>query len=166
MTFHDLAALITAVRNQWTCGGMENQTATALAVLHGLAERAVCYREGVLTPAHLDFFNFNFDLIKKKGDITGLIIEQSAQKFGLHVCCPEDVVRELRAFFGSVETTDGEYARIILLDAEEINIGHDGKVPLLWLPKAYREEGAGIAWIERVCDIGSVGRFEPASTMD
>lgn len=166
MSFEEIGQVVVALRNQWVVSDNAGKTThTALAVLHGLAERAAFYQQGVLTPTHFNFFSWTFDLVKAE-NVRGVTIEREARKLGLHVCCPEDNIRDLRAYFGSVEGLEGHYARIILLDAEEISIGHDGKVPLLWLPKAYREEGAGIAWIERVCDAGSVGRFEPASTMD
>jgi hypothetical protein len=54
----------------------------------------------------------------------------------------------------------------MLLDDEDRNVEADLWVPINWLPRFYREEGAGVAWIERTYASGVKGRFEPASSRE
>jgi hypothetical protein len=75
-------------------------------------------------------------------------------------------VEALAGSFGYVDTVEEQQARVVLLDEQDQNAIADLWVPIGWLPRAYREEGAGVAWVQRKYRSGVKGRFEPASAGD
>ena len=132
---------------------------TALAVLHGLAERGIWLDLSRLAMA---FFQRNLRSLGRQR-ITGERIENEAARMGLPVCDPEETVEAVSANFGYVDTIEEHRARVVLLDEHDENAIADLWAPINWLPRAYREVGAGIAWVERKYRSGTKGRFEPAS---
>ena len=91
-------------------------------------------------------------------------IEEEATRLGLPVLDPEEIVLGIDANFGVVEAikSDGA-ARVLILDDTRESTLDDIIVPVSWIPRAFREEGAGIAWVERKYRCGVKGRFEPGS---
>ena len=131
----------------------------SLAVLHGLAERSAW---GDLSRQAMAFFQRNLRFLEQE-EITGQRVENEGARLGLPVCDTEETVEGVAGHFGYVDTIDGQRARVVLLDEHEKDSIADLWIPVNWLPRAYREDGAGIAWIERKYRSGVKGRFEPAS---
>ena len=131
----------------------------ALAVFHGLLEQCL-FAE--LDVRKLSFFGRNVQRVQEqKADAPGL--ENEARIIGLPVCDSQEQVESVSADFGFVEEIVDHEARVILLDEADRELKSDVTVPLVWLPSAYRREGAGVAWVERRYALGVKGRFEPAS---
>jgi len=135
---------------------------TALAVLHGLAERSV--RLNVHPPVKM-FFQRHLRLLER-GQLNATQIENEAARLGLPVCDPEETVESVSGRFGYVDTVDAQQARVILLDEREQGAVADLWIPVNWLPRSYRDEGAGVAWVERRYRSGTKGRFEPSSARE
>lgn len=137
----------------------ERPIRVALAVFHGLLEQCL--------PAELDvrklvFFERSLQHVQEqRADAAAL--ENEARILGLPVCDSEEPVVSVSADFGFVEEIADHEARVILLDEADREVKSDVTVPLVWLPSAYRREGAGVAWVERHYAMGVKGRFEPAS---
>ncbi len=158
-----LRSAITILRQLWgNLADADRATQTSLAALHGLAERLVT-RE--VTARVLNFFDRHLDRIREKRS-DSVALENEATFLGLPVLDPEESVVAINANFGIVEEVRNDQARVILLDDTDGHILDDFTVPINWLPLAYRDDGVGIAWVERRYASGVKGRFEPASTRE
>ena len=148
------------IRTRWV--GWEHEKRpirVALAVFHGLIEQCLLAE---LDIRKLSFFDRNVPRVEeRRADAAAL--ENEARILGLPVCDSEEQVESVSADFGFVEEIVDREARVILLDEADRDVQSDVTVPLVWLPSAYRREGAGVAWVERHYALGVKGRFEPAS---
>lgn len=155
-----LKPTVERVRHRWVGWEEEERPARlALAVFHGLAERCL---SGEIDLPKVGFFERNLPRILEKR-VNPSALENEARVFGLPVCEPAERVKDVSAYFGYVDKIEDHLARVILLDCEDKQRAGDVTVPLVWLPAAYRREGAGVAWVERQYEGGVRGRFEPAS---
>ena len=148
------------VRERWV--GFEKKPRSlriALTVLHGFVEQVPAALEA---PEVHAFLQKQFGLITK-GEASPVTLENEAAAYRLPVCTPGEPVEAMSASFGFVEEITNHQARVILLDEDDREVKSDVTVPLVWLPRAYRREGAGVAWVERQYALGVKGRFEPAS---
>jgi hypothetical protein len=159
----EFAPMLEELRGAWTrlVDGPRDQR-TALAVLHGLAEKSAWLD---LTRQAMAFFQRHLRLLQQ-GHLRADHVENEAARLGLPVCDTEETVEAVSARFGYVDTIEDHQARVILLDEQDQNSVVDLWVPIVWLPRAYREEDAGVAWVEREYPSGVKGRFEPASAGD
>lgn len=132
----------------------------SLAVLQGIAERTAENLRATIAPRF--FFQQQLDQIQRQIS-DPLAIECEATKLGLSVLDTEEEPIGIEAFFGNVEEIEGSLARIGLLDRTDGQLQCVTSVPVNWLPRTYRREGAGVAWVERQYSSGAKGRFEPAS---
>jgi hypothetical protein len=156
--------IVHELRSLWpSVFGAKRHLRIALAVLHGLAEWSINLR---VDEQHLSYFRRQLALFRE-GAANPMAIENEAAPFGFSVCLCTDSVLETTAWFGyveEIENIDGvPTARVILHDQDDREVEIDETVSCAWLPQAYREEGAGVAWVERRYASGPFGRFEPAS---
>lgn len=156
------------IRTRWVGWEREERSIrVALAVFQGLMEQCLLAEIDI---RKLYFFERNLRRVEE-GRADAAALENEARILGLPVCDSEEQVISVSADFGFVEgivnheaeEVVNHEARVILLDEDDREVKSDVTVPLVWLPRAYRREGAGVAWVERRYVLGVKGRFEPAS---
>ena len=147
------------VRNTWATQGLSKRDKQSLCVLHGLAERSALRDPEIKV---VDFLEQRLHKIRSGSD-DPLWIEQEATRLGLPVRDSAELPIEITCHFGYVNAVEDGIARVSIMDDDEAGVRYTIEAPVNWIPEAYRDDTARVAWVERRYPSGVKGRFEPAS---
>lgn len=169
----DLADLWrTAFREMWAAmAGDDIGRRTALAVVHGLVERA-----GITAIAQHQAWLSDVYIALSRNTITALELEISARVSaqGLPLFDPERSPTTVTGSFAVVSSVSDGYADLSFLNSNarsdpKASLWEGIEVPTCDFPSAYCVPGVWVCWVERGYASGSTihkkGRFEPAGPL-
>lgn len=156
---HQFEDVLNEIRSAWESQDLSKSDKESLSVLHGLAERLVLRDPDVKL---VDFLEEQLGKIRN-GSNDPLSIEREATRLGLPVCHCTELPDKIICQFGYVNVVEDGMARISIMDDDEAGVRYTVDVPLIWIPEAYRDDTARVAWVERCYSSGVRGQIEPAS---